>query len=179
MGCTIARHTSSVSECESTCHAHDGVCLWSIASINMNNCDKCAEGCDAQDGVGECLEGCRHSFDGAWLFELDVPGKLFVPSERFKANYHSSREGALAWDVCGEADTFDNGHPVWMPNKGSMIGAAAATGNWTLRWSDTCGRSENVVEIVTSGSFAAVHGSQQARGLAYLEVEDSAPQMYV
>jgi len=179
MGCTIARHTSTVSECESTCHAHDSVCEWSIAGVEMNNCEKCPNGCDAQDGVDECLEGCRHSFDGAWLFELDGPGKLFVPAERFRANYHSSRDGALAWDVCSEAEHFDNGRPIWMPHKGSMIGAATATGSWTLRWSDTCGHSENVVEIVTSDSFAAEHGPQQARGLAYLEVEDSVGRFYV
>lgn len=179
MGCAIARHTSTVSECESACHAHDNVCKWSIAGMEMNNCEVCPDGCDAQDGVVECLEGCRHSFNGAWLFELDGNGKLFVNAERFLPNDRSSREGALAWDACGEVSTFDNGHTIWMPNEGSRIGAVAATGDWALRWSDICGRSENVVELVSSVSFKAEDGLQRAAGLTYLEVDDSMARIHV
>lgn len=60
MGCTIARHTSSLDECQQACHDNDKKCSWSIAGVEMNNCADCPKGCDASDGVAECLYGCSH-----------------------------------------------------------------------------------------------------------------------
>lgn len=180
MGCTIAKHTESVSDCEGVCHANDNTCGWSIAGIDMNNCLHCPSGCDASAGVDECIEGCRNSFNGAWLFEADGPGKLFLSEERFAPNEFSSREGALAWDACSGGDaTFDNGNPIWIVGKGSKVGAVSATGSWALRWSSSCGRSTNFVEIITSDLVEGVDGRTPAEGLVYLEVEDSVSRMYI
>eukprot|EP01065_Artemidia_motanka_P031351 TRINITY_DN3767_c0_g1_i1.p1 TRINITY_DN3767_c0_g1~~TRINITY_DN3767_c0_g1_i1.p1 ORF type:complete len:769 (+),score=237.69 TRINITY_DN3767_c0_g1_i1:78-2384(+) len=66
MGCFIAKHTSSVTECESQCRQNDNKCSWSIAGTAMNNCEVCPKvdgrDCSAEDGVSECLFGCQHGF---------------------------------------------------------------------------------------------------------------------
>jgi len=65
MGCTIAKHTSSLAECQQTCRDNDNTCSWTIAGIEMNNCANCPSGCDASDGIAECLFGCLHA-DRSW-----------------------------------------------------------------------------------------------------------------
>merc|ERR1712232_99136 len=60
MGCTIAKYTSSLADCQKKCHEVDNKCDWSIGNVTMNNCDSCPTGCDASDGVYECLFGCTH-----------------------------------------------------------------------------------------------------------------------
>merc|ERR1712146_197917 len=60
MGCEIARNTASLAECQQKCRDNDNKCTWSIGGIDMNNCQDCPSGCDASDGVSECLYGCSH-----------------------------------------------------------------------------------------------------------------------
>lgn len=66
MGCLAAAHTSSVDECQQACRNGDQKCEWSIAGIDMNNCQDCPSGCDASDGVEECFSGCALGY-GALL----------------------------------------------------------------------------------------------------------------
>merc|ERR1712070_1176954 len=61
MGCAIAKHTSSLEQCQQTCQANDNTCMWTIAGIEMSNCEDCPAGCGASDGVAECLVGCAHA----------------------------------------------------------------------------------------------------------------------
>merc|ERR1712087_459057 len=65
MGCTIAMHTRSLAECQQNCRVADNKCTWIIAGIVMRNCMSCPSGCDASDGVHECLFGCEHGFSMA------------------------------------------------------------------------------------------------------------------
>ena len=60
MGCTIAKHTGSVSDCEATCRKNDNTCDWSIAGIPQNNCGSCPKG--NPSGVSGCLAGCKFGF---------------------------------------------------------------------------------------------------------------------
>jgi hypothetical protein len=63
MGCLIARAgASDVGACEDACRAADGRCSATFRNESFNMCESCPAGCDASDGVGECLEGCRLAF---------------------------------------------------------------------------------------------------------------------
>lgn len=64
MGCLIARAgATDVNECEMVCRASDGKCSATYRNESFNLCESCPAGCDASDGVSECLDGCRIAFD--------------------------------------------------------------------------------------------------------------------
>ncbi len=63
MGCAMASGgAKDLAECEATCHAADGQCQFTFHDLELQMCANCPDGCDASDGVGECLEGCRIAF---------------------------------------------------------------------------------------------------------------------
>jgi hypothetical protein len=90
MGCAFGQSnlgSSNLSSCEEMCHEVDNLCDWTFSRANLsgNNCGDCVpRGCDASDGVQECLEGCRYAFGiynnlNMWyadISEVDQVGSL-------------------------------------------------------------------------------------------------------
>ena len=110
--------------------------------------------------------------DGAWLYELEGTGKLFLPAANFSANRNSNRSGALGWDGCpgaGGAATFDNGHPIW-GGKGPLVGGLRASGALALRWGSGCLFHYNYPSAVVSPPFVAADGMRYGSNFAYLEI---------
>eukprot|EP00658_Telonema_sp_P-2_P085306 TRINITY_DN9700_c0_g1_i1.p1 TRINITY_DN9700_c0_g1~~TRINITY_DN9700_c0_g1_i1.p1 ORF type:complete len:811 (+),score=166.33 TRINITY_DN9700_c0_g1_i1:197-2629(+) len=62
MGCALAEQTAKVEQCIAHCHQVDNRCSWKIGNLSGNNCGSCGKGCDASDGVGECVTGCQLAF---------------------------------------------------------------------------------------------------------------------
>ena len=76
MGCLIsAAGATTLDECVSSCHAADNKCESTFHDLKLNMCGSCPTGCDASDGVGECLEGCRIAFGvggpNIWVTTVD------------------------------------------------------------------------------------------------------------
>lgn len=169
----IAKHTSNLAECQQKCRDIDDTCSWSIGGVAMNNCRECPDGCDARDGVQECLSGCAHAQDGVYLYEANGNGKLFLPRSKFAANQHSGRGGAAAWDACG-GDSFDNGHPVWKEGPGSFVGSFQVVGNWTLRAADRCALHFDYSSVTMSQAYTAADGVVSTElKVIYLEAAQS------
>lgn len=107
---------------------------------------------------------------GAWLYEKEGSGRLFVPADEFTANDRSGRGGALAWDACSIGAIFDNGNPVWAGDSGSQVAVVIAAGSLTLRGSSTCGLSWDYPDMDVSYAFAADDGVRYEEFM-YLEVD--------
>ena len=80
MGCAFGKVTSSVLACKSACHTADNKCTWTLKNLSGNNCVNCPHGCDASDGVQECLQGCEFAhgeYDGN-IWVTDVPEDVYI-----------------------------------------------------------------------------------------------------
>ena len=64
MGCALAAAGApSLDACKAACAKADAAdCTYAYKNVTLNMCGNCPPGCDASDGVGECLEGCRLAF---------------------------------------------------------------------------------------------------------------------
>jgi hypothetical protein len=86
MGCLIAgAGASSLAECEAGCQQADGKCEATVLGLQLHNCGACPAGCDASDGVGECVEGCRIAFGVGGVRRTGVlpvcPGRACAPHD--------------------------------------------------------------------------------------------------
>ena len=82
MGCAFGKATQAakgtLDQCITSCHSADNTCAWTVGKLAGNNCGSCPKGCDASDGVGECLTGCRIAFghpvpsDGPNVWVTDI-----------------------------------------------------------------------------------------------------------
>ena len=63
MGVTIGQGSKTLADCEKTCEAISAAnnCTAMFGNHTFNLCGVCPKGCDAADGVGECLKGCAYA----------------------------------------------------------------------------------------------------------------------
>ena len=66
MGCALAKEPrATIDTCVTACHSIDNTCDWARPSgLSGNNCGSCKAGCDASDGVQECVLGCNIALGG-------------------------------------------------------------------------------------------------------------------
>ena len=110
--------------------------------------------------------------DGAWIYEFEGDGKLFVPANNF-TRPHRSNHPPRSWDACedGSRFVFDNGHPLRPGPDGAHrgIGAVSASGSLVLRGWTGCAHSYSY-NFTASGAFSAKDGIRYSQFM-YLEID--------
>ena len=107
---------------------------------------------------------------GAWLYEREGDGKLFVPAANFTANNNSGRGGALAWDACRNSKDlrFDNGNLVWQSGSARVGGVSAGAGT-KVKVSYACASTFSYPNTSVTGPITVPDGIRYS-GWLYLEM---------
>ena len=180
MGCLMATSggAKDLDECEAGCQSADGQCEYKFkGSLELQMCESCPKGCDASDGVGECLEGCRLAFGvggpNIWVTTLasdagvDGIDGLFTlePHARFtRARWPNPASGTI------ERRPFANVQPTrWLP-PAKVPMAAQVYVNATARDNFTSSILEHY-NAYASGNCASAYDKQCPCG-AWSDVRD-------
>ena len=106
---------------------------------------------------------------GAWIYEFNGDGRLFVPAANLTANTNSDRRGARAWDACSSPSlAFDNGHKL-RDGATQTIGGVSASDGLRLRGAGECGKTFSYPDMAVGEPFGESDGIRYEQWL-YLEI---------